>query len=88
MTKRLIRYLIYLGYFLVVGGAWLALLIFGFGFIPVPHERACDISHSACPEPSFIVSLATIGSVFGIVPLTVVGFVLLRKGLHRWQRIE
>ena len=88
MVNRLIRYLAYLAYLPTAGASWLAILFFGFGFIPVPHERQCDIGPEPCPPTSTIMGILTVIFIFSVVPLTVLGFVLLRNWLHRVQGLN
>ena len=88
MAKRLLRYLAYLAYLPVAGATWLAILFFGFGFIPVPHERQCDLDRVPCPHTSIVMGVLTVVFIFSIVPLTVLGLVLLRNWLHNVQGLN
>ena len=88
MAKQLVRYLAYLVYLPIAGATWLAVLFFGFGFIPVPHERICDLNRVPCPQQSILMGVLTVVFIFSIVPLTVLGFVLLRNWLHQAQGLN
>jgi hypothetical protein len=86
-VHRLIRYLAYLAYFPLAAAAWLGIVIFGFGFVPFA-ERACDYTPIGCPPPNPFVWGVSVLIVLISVPLTVLGFVLLRSWLHRVQGLE
>ena len=88
MAKRLFRYIAYLAYLPIAGLSWLAILFFGFGFIPVPIQRKCDFDRVPCPQTSIVMGVLTTIFIFSIVPLTVLGFVLLRNWLHKVQGLN
>lgn len=84
MANRLIRYLAYIIYLLLAAATWLAIVVFGFGFVPFA-ERACDLAPNGCPPPNPFVWGLSVLTILLSVPLTVFGFVLIRNLLHREQ---
>lgn len=81
MINRLIRYGFYLAYFIVAALGWLAIPVLMFLSSP-PHSPECHLT-SSCPSASPLVIVLIWVLVLTAMPLTALGFIVLRSHLHR-----